>query len=224
MAHLVPTDSLTNVGQSPGETRPIAIERPTGEPGTARPTIPGEDPVVQREAEERQTELILRRRRHPFERVRELVGEIADEPAKKRGRRGARRILVRSVGAEPSQEPTCRREWVQARSGLIDDRERIGRQVAPSGVPSGTRTLEEGDTGKITECLGDVDRTHAGDAGKRLEVDDRPRGTFSRGEDHPAMIGRRSRVGARRGVKRGGSRWCERVTWGSRSVVAGPGP
>ena len=49
-----PADSLANLGQPPIEPADVAVDRPTAEPGRAGPPVPGDDPVVEGEAEQRQ--------------------------------------------------------------------------------------------------------------------------------------------------------------------------
>ena len=80
---------------------PVAIERPPAEPGVPGSTIPGDHPVVQREAERRQVLVRGRDRRQPLEDRAEVVPEEPDEAAEER-RRVGRHDRACDRGAPPA--------------------------------------------------------------------------------------------------------------------------
>ncbi len=77
-------EPLDDVRQAPVERCRVAVRSPAADPGRAGPAVPGDDPVVEREAERRQVLVVGRDRRQPLERVAQVVAEVADEAAKER--------------------------------------------------------------------------------------------------------------------------------------------
>ena len=64
-----------------GQPPTVAVERPAAEPGVAGPSVPGDDPVVQRQAERRQALVLRRDGGQPLQHVTQVVPEEPDEPA-----------------------------------------------------------------------------------------------------------------------------------------------
>ena len=169
----------------------VAVERPAAEPRVAGPPVPGHDPVVQRQPEERQTLVVGGDRRQPFERVAQVVAEEADEPAEE-----PRRVGRHHDGAvESRHQPARHGERVGPGGRPLEDRDRVGGEVGPAGVAARAGALEEGEPGQVAERLGHVDRP-----GRREAVREAPEpewGTRPGTGDHGAMIRRDRRPAAR---------------------------
>ena len=169
---------------SPSSARPPSHASPG-------PPVPGDDPVVQGEAQERQPLVVGRDRRQPLEGVPEVVAEEADQPAEEARRVG--RDDDRPV--EPGDEPARDRERVRPggraprgrrpdrRSGSVQRALRPGRALSSRARP-----------GQVAERLGHVDRASGGEAVR--EPPEPERGARSGRGDHGAMIRRADRRAA----------------------------
>ena len=120
-----------DVVEAPRQPPTVAVERPAAEPGVAGPPIPGDDPVVEREAEQRQLLVGGCDRRQPLEAAPEVVAEEAGQPAEERRRVGGRRRRRRRGGRRARR---AHGERVGARRRRLEDRDRIGGEVRPAGV------------------------------------------------------------------------------------------
>ena len=210
----------TDVRQPPIERGRVAVDGPAAEPGRAGPAVPGDDPVVEREAERRQVLVVGGDRRQPLERVAQVVAEVADEAAEERRHVAVGEVRFRRPGREAGHEPAGGRERVGAGRGPVEDLDGVGREERPAGAAAGPGALEEREPGQAAERLGDVDRADRGELRQRDEADERGSGdgagTVARGVDHRAIIGGTPEKAGRRPR-------CARGISGSSSVAAGPG-
>ena len=72
--------------EPPGETAGVTVDRPAREPGHARPSVPRDHPVVERETHRREPLVVEGDRWQPLQRVTEVVPEEPDEAADERRR------------------------------------------------------------------------------------------------------------------------------------------
>ena len=149
-----------DVVEPPRQPAPVAVERSPADPGVAGPTVPGHDPVVEREPEGRQVLVDRRDRRQPLEAGAEVVAEEADEATEER--RDVGRDERRPV--EPGDQPAGDRERVRPGGRRLEDRDRVGGEVRPACVAAGPGALEQDQAGQVAERLGHVDGARGGDA------------------------------------------------------------
>ena len=206
-----------DVVETAGQAARIAVERPTTEPGVAGPAVPGDDPVVQRQPQERQV-LVRRPRSRGGVRARpEVVAEEPDQPAEE----------AWGVGGHDHRA-------IKASHQAAGDRERVGPAAGASRTATGSavryvqRALRPGlalsrraRPGQVEEGLGDVDRTHRREpVGQAPE----PEGRLVTGRgDHGRMI--RPPVGTSPSSARAAASIarCARETSASSSDGADPG-
>ncbi len=218
------------------QAAPVAIERPTADPGVTRPPIPGHDPVVEGEPERREILVGRGDRRQPLQAGTQVVAEEPDEAAEEG--RGIRRDDDRAI--EPTDEPSRNGERIRAGGRRLEDRDRIGDEVRPACVATRSGTLEQDEPGQIAECLGSIDRPRPRHAvGQAAESERR---AVAWGRDHGPMIrptalataagapGRPARrrrdgpVDAQGGRGTASIHGCVHESWGSSSGRAGRGP
>ena len=137
----------------------VAVQRPAAEPRVTGPSIPGDHPVVQGEAQDRQVLVGRRDRRQAFEDGAEVVADEADQPAEKG------RCICRNDDppVQPGDQAACHREWVRTGRGRLQHGHGIRGQVRPASVATGPRALEQTEPGQVPERLGDVDGSGGGD-------------------------------------------------------------
>ncbi len=160
-----------DVVEPAGQPATVAIERPPAQPGEAGPAIPGDDPVVEREPERRQ--VLVRRRRSP-------AGARTRRPGRTRGTRRARRGTAAHRPARPASRPAdsparARPRTGPARRRRLQDRDRVGGQVAPARVAPGPRALEQRQPGRSRNAsaasIGRVAATRSGRRRSRSVAD-----------------------------------------------------
>ena len=172
-----------DVVEAARQSSAVAVERPPAEPGVTGPPIPGDHPVVQREAQERQVLVGRRDRRQAFEDGAEVVPDEADQPAEKRRRIGRER---RPASVQPGDQAARHREWVRTGRGRLQHGHGIRGQVRPASIATGSRALEQTEPGQVPERLGDVDGSGGGD---RVRQPAKANGGAGAGRrDHRPMI------------------------------------
>ena len=185
-----------DVVQAPREPPTVAIERTATQPRMARPPIPGDHPVVEREAKRRQALVVLRDRGQTLQDVPQVVSDEPHEAAQEPwgvGRDDMRRI-------QPPDEPAGHGEGVRPGGGRLEHRHGIGGQVGPARVPAGPRAFQQGQARQVAERLGDVDGSSTRDPLRQASQSKRGRGrtgVVATDGDHPAMIRRVARSGRR---------------------------
>ena len=171
----------------------VAIERATADPGMARPPVPGDDPIVEREPKRRQVLVGGRDGRQPLEDRAEVVAEEADEAAEEWRRIG--RDDDRPVEAATSRRATANGSGPAA--GDLEDGDRIRREVGPARVAPGPRALEQDEARQVAERLRGIDRARAGDPVGQATEPERARWIGRSGSSRP-MIRRVAWQAARR--------------------------
>ena len=162
---------------SPSSARPPS----QAEPG---PAVPGDDPVVEGEPEERAG---------PGRRPRSTAAARGRARGRSRGSRPGRRGRAGrrpddDGPVEPADEPSRDRERVRPGGRALEDRDRIGGEVGPPRVATRPGALEQGEAGQVAERLGHVDGPRGGEAvGEAPQAE---RGARSGRGDHGAMIRR----------------------------------
>ena len=192
----------------------------------ARPPIPGDDPIVQREPQRRQVLVGRGDGRQALEDGADVIAEEADQPAEERRRIG--RDDDRPV--EASDQSAGDRERVGAGRRRLEDRDGIGGEVGPAGVAPRPGALEQDEARQVAERLGRIDRARAGDtrSGRRrsrsgaLGVAGDSGSTDRDGDDtRRPPTGRRAR--GPRSTRAASIHRCGRETSGSPSGCGRPG-
>ena len=150
------------------------IDGPPAEPRPAVAAVPGDDPVVEREAKERQLLVGRGDRGQSLEAPPEVVAEEPGEAAEERRRPGR----LDRVAVSRAEQPARAGERVGPSGGRLDDGHGIGGEVGPARVPAWPGALEEDQSREVAEALGDVDRRFGGeirhlqraDAGCKIEA------------------------------------------------------
>ena len=162
--------SRSTTGRQPAvEPLRVAVDGPAADPGRAGAAVPGHDPVVEREPEQRQALVVGGDRRQPLEGVAKVVGEVADEPAEERRCVGIRWRRRGRVEAADQAARLGERVGPGRRGG--EQLDRVGGEVRPARPSPGSGGLEQGETGQFAKQLGGVDRSDVGQLGQRHEPD-----------------------------------------------------
>ncbi len=105
--------------------------------------------------------------RQALEAPREVVSEVADEPATEGGQ-------VRAGGARPveaGEDRPGRGERIAPVRRALQDRHRVRGQVRPAGVAARPGALEDREAGQVAEPLGDIRGRSAVERGEALDDD-----------------------------------------------------
>ena len=186
--------------RQPSITSPgVAVQRPAPDPGRARPPVPCDHPVVEPKPEEGQALVVGRDRWQALQRVAQVVGEVADEPAEERRRvRVGDACGLRRIRRQPCDESPGIGERILCGGRGFKHGDRVGRQVRPPSATTRPRRLEQGKSRQAAERFRGVDRPDGRELRERLQPDRRASanpgggagsGTGAPGVDHRAMIG-----------------------------------
>ncbi len=157
-----------HVVEPTSQASPIAIEGPTADPGMARPPVPGDDPIVEREPERRQVLVGRRERGQALEDRADVVAQEADEPAEEWRRIRGDDDRPIEAGHEAARD--CER--VRPGGRRLEDGDRVCRQVGPARVAARSCALEQDEARQVAEGLGGIDRARAGDAVRQTSEPD----------------------------------------------------
>ena len=146
------------------EAPTVAVHGTAAQPGVAGPTVPCDHPVVERQPQRRQPLVVHRDRRQALEDVPEVVAEEPHEAADE----GRRVRPVAEARIQPADEASSDGERIGTGGRRLENRHRIRREVAPAGVPSRPRTLEQDQPGRSRKAS-------AASIGRTLATRDRRR-------------------------------------------------
>lgn len=149
-----------DIVESAREPPPVAVERAATQPGMSGAPIPGNDPVVERQPEQRQILVGPGDGGQTFQAGAKVVAKEPNEPAKERRRIcGDERRAIKAL-----DEPPRYGERVRARGRRFEDGGWIGGEVGPSSVAARSCALEEREAGQVAERFRDVDRASSRNA------------------------------------------------------------